>query len=113
VNIKRSVMEAFLRNGDTRVFFVPGRAGVQVPERVKQLPYLGLDFSWKAPMEVSDWGIKATIYFGGNPFPCGIPWGSVFGMVNDTLGQSEAWIEDGPPRGSELPLIHPPVSKMN
>lgn len=103
---KKSVMEALLMEAESVfVHLDPTRDMVLVPPHLKKGPLLileiGLNMRVPIPdLEVLDEGINATLSFGGKPYPCWIPWHSVFALVTpDKKGMM--WQEDMPEKVAE------------
>ncbi len=72
--------------------------GVEVPSHLHQDPQLRLNLSYRfgLPMDVSAWGIAATLTFAGVPFECRIPWGAIFLLVSHVSGQPYLFPDDIP-----------------
>jgi stringent starvation protein B len=81
---KRELLESLLEKGMVMVVLDARRPGVAVPSHLARDPQLRLNLSWRFgfSMELDDWGVKATLTFGGRPFLCRLPWNSIYVMVS-------------------------------
>jgi stringent starvation protein B len=81
---KRELLESLLERGMVMVVLDARRPGVAVPPHLARDPQLRLNLSWRFgfSMELDDWGVKATLTFGGQPFLCRLPWNSIYVMVS-------------------------------
>lgn len=79
---KRALLEAMLERGMVLVTLDARRPGVIVPERLAGDPALGLNLSWRfgLPMELGEWGVRATLTFGGVPIACSLPWNAIWAV---------------------------------
>lgn len=103
---KKTVMQALLMEAESVfVHLDPTRDMVLVPPHLKKGPVLILEIgmNMRVPipdLEVIDEGINATLSFGGKPYPCWIPWHSVFALVTpDKKGM--IWQEDVPDQAAD------------
>jgi stringent starvation protein B len=81
---KRELLETLLEKGMVLVA-VNGRfPGVDLPEHLRGDPQVNLNLSYRFgwPMEVGDWGVRATLTFGGRPYDCALPWPAIFLAVS-------------------------------
>lgn len=81
---KRELLETLLEKGMVLVA-VNGRfPGVDLPEHLRGDPQVNLNLSYRFgwPMEVGEWGVRATLTFGGKPYDCALPWQAIFLAVS-------------------------------
>lgn len=98
---KRDVAMALLRKGSLFLHLDPRVEGVRVPAWLTDQPQLVLQvgFNMVIPvpdLHVDDEGVFGTLSFSRNPFPCVVPWASVFALVGDD-GRGLVWPESMPP----------------
>ena len=81
---KRELLESLLEQGMVMVVLDARRPGVAVPPDLARDPQLRLNLSWRFgfSMELDEWGVKATLTFGGHPFTCRLPWNAIYAMVS-------------------------------
>ena len=97
---KREVFELLLKDSEARVSLDARVAGVVVPERFKNLPNLGLDYSYNfqppiTDITLTDEGIAATLSFAGKGFLTFVPWAAIFAIA-DFKGRGMFWAQDVP-----------------
>lgn len=93
--------------------------GVVVPAWLLDRPAIVLDLGWGLArpthdIQTDEHGIRVTLSFGGAPFPCEIPWPSVFmvvafaepGNLDSSIGMA-IWPDASP---AEPAAEEPPVS---
>jgi len=69
------------------------RPGVLVPTELKQEPHLRLNLSYRfdpPDLTVGDWGIRASLSFGGNRFRVAVPWSALFAITS--YASKEFWM---------------------
>ena len=95
---KKSVLEELLEQGMVLVALGARVEGVEVPSPLHQDPQLRLNLSYRfgLPMDVSAWGVAATLTFAGVPFECRIPWRAIFLLVSHVSGQPYLFPDDIP-----------------
>ena len=95
---KKSVLEELLEQGMVLVALDARVEGVEVPSHLHQDPQLRLNLSYRfgLPMDVSEWGVAATLTFAGVPFECRIPWCAIFLLVSHVSGQPYLFPDDIP-----------------
>jgi stringent starvation protein B len=95
---KQTVLEQYLESGMTLIVLDARTPGVDVPDHLRQDPQLRLNLSYKfgLPMSMSQWGVVATLTFGGIHHACRIPWVAIFAMVSHATGQPHVFPEDVP-----------------
>ena len=95
---KRQTLLHFLERGVTMVHLDARQPGVVVPPQYAQEPHLRLNLSYRyniPDLELRERGVQATLSFGGRPFRCVLPWGSIFGITSHA-GEGQVWPEDLP-----------------
>jgi stringent starvation protein B len=95
---KKTVLEQYLETGMTLIVLDARVPGVDVPDHLRQDFQLRLNLSYKFdhPMTLSQWGVVATLTFGGVPYTCRIPWIAVFAMVSHATGHPQVFPNDIP-----------------
>ncbi len=60
------------------------RPGVDVPAQFANDPRLRLNLSYRfqLPLEMNEWGVIASLTFGGMPHSCRLPWNSLYQMYS-------------------------------
>jgi stringent starvation protein B len=107
---KEKALRSMLDQGLTLVHLDARVPGVVVPERFREDAHLRLNLSWRFGLPdftINDFGVRATLSFGGLNFSCAIPWGAVFGMTSHATGRTLLFPEDVP---DELLDAAPPAS---
>lgn len=117
---KRELVETLLQKGMVLVA-VNGRfPGVDRPEHLRGDPQVNLNLSWRFgfPMEVGEWGVRATLTFGGKPYDCALPWQAIFLVVSHVSKERYLFPADvpdellpGTPRREEAEESAPPVTQ--
>lgn len=82
----REAFEHLLCRGGVRVALHGRAAGVELPEQIRDLDPLVLEYGLDLPtpipdIEASDDGISATLSFSRTPYKTFIPWDAVIGMA--------------------------------
>ena len=96
---KKETLLAWLARGVTMVHLDARRPGVVVPPQYSSDAHLRLNLSYRyaiPDLEVGDADVSATLSFGGRPFHCVLPWGSIFGITSQASGDGQVWPEDLP-----------------
>jgi stringent starvation protein B len=99
VPTKKETLLAYLARGIAMVHLDARRDGVVVPPQYSMDAHLRLNLSYRygiPDLDISDQRVQATLSFGGRPFRCIIPWGSVFGITSHGTGDGQVWPEDLP-----------------
>ena len=89
---KRQTLLHFLERGVTMVHLDARQPGVVVPPQYAQEPHLRLNLSYRyniPDLELRERGVQATLSFGGRPFRCVLPWGSMPPRSGITLPDSK------------------------
>src|SRR3954468_10755893 len=95
---KRQTLLHFLERGVAMVHLDARKPGVVVPPQYAEEPHLRLNLSYRyniPDLETRERRIQATLSFGGRPFRCVLPWGSIFGITSHA-GEGQVWPEDLP-----------------
>jgi stringent starvation protein B len=95
---KRQTLLDVLERGVAMVHLDARKPGVVVPSQYAQEPHLRLNLSYRyniPDLDMSDERVQATLSFGGRPFRCVLPWGSIFGITSHA-GEGQVWPEDLP-----------------
>lgn len=89
---KRLFIFEALQRAEVHLVVDARQPGVAVPSALAQ-DQLQLKFSYRYgyPIEVTDWGIAATLTFGGQPFQVRVPWTAIYAGWCPALGQQWAW----------------------
>jgi len=80
---KRVILEECLSRGMTFIEIDTRVEGVDVLLRLKGDFALGLNLSYNfvpPDLDVSDWGVKATLKFGAEEYRCSVPWTAIWGI---------------------------------
>lgn len=95
---KRSAVEELLEQGMVLVTVDATADDVTVPEHLQDDPQLRLNLSFRfgLPMELDDWGVRATLTFAGHPFDCRLPWSSIYLIVSHVSGRPVLFPRDVP-----------------
>jgi stringent starvation protein B len=96
---KKETLLAYLARGIAMIHLDARRDGVVVPPQYAMDAHLRLNLSYRygiPDLDISDQRVQATLSFGGRPFRCIIPWGSVFGITSHGTGDGQVWPEDLP-----------------
>ena len=96
---KKETLLAYLARGIAMVHLDARRPAVVVPPQYAMDAHLRLNLSYRygiPDLDISAERIRATLSFGGRPFRCLIPWGSVFGITCHGTGDGQVWPEDLP-----------------
>jgi stringent starvation protein B len=95
---KRQTLLYFLERGVAMVHLDARKAGVVVPPQYAEEPHLRLNLSYHyniPDLDMNERRVQATLSFGGRPFHCFLPWGSIFGITSHA-GEGQVWPEDLP-----------------
>ncbi|MBI3206117.1 MAG: hypothetical protein HYZ29_31565 [Myxococcales bacterium] len=98
---KKDVVLALLEQSDVFVHLDPRPEEVRVPQWFKKQAHLVLQIGLNLPvpirdLEVSDDSISCTLSFNRSPFPCFLPWKSIYALVGSD-GRAMVWPDDIPP----------------
>ncbi len=95
---KRALLEQLLEQSMVMVTIDARMRGVVVPDHLAADPQLRLNLSYRfgLPMQIDDSCIEATLTFGGVPFPCRLPWNSIYVMVPHSSGEPYFFPADAP-----------------
>ena len=69
-----------------------------LPDYLTTEPQLVLNIStrFNLPLDVTDWGVHATLTFRGSPFNCEIPWSAIYIMVSHETREPFLFPDDIP-----------------
>lgn len=72
--------------------------GVDVPARFRDDGRLRLNLSHRFghAMELNDWGVRATLTFGGVPHACRLPWNSIYQVMSHATSEQFVFPGDVP-----------------
>ena len=81
---KQELLESLLERGMVMVTLDARRPGVDVPAQFAHDPRLRLNLSYRfqLPLDLNEWGVRASLTFGGMPHECRLPWNSVYQMYS-------------------------------
>jgi stringent starvation protein B len=88
---KRARLNEVLERGVAMIHVDARREGVDVPAALRADLHLRLNLSYRfqpSDLAVSDWGVRETLSFGSNAFPCAVPWSAIFAVSN----QQKVWV---------------------
>ncbi|MBT6431535.1 MAG: stringent starvation protein B [Deltaproteobacteria bacterium] len=107
-NNKRDTLDSFLAEGMVLVQLDSRLDDVCVPEHLKGDPTLRLNISGRfgLPLEVDDWGVRATLTFQGDPFECQLPWKAIYIIISHVTGEPCLFASDVPPEYVSEALGH-------
>ena len=96
---KSERLASILERGMAMVYLDARTTGVRVPEYLSKEAHLRLNLSYRfdpPDLELSEWGIRSTLRFGGRRFAVAIPWSSVFAIASHATQQFWTFPEDMP-----------------
>ena len=95
---KRKILTEQLELGMVLVALDARLEPVDVPAHLRHDVQLRLNLSYRfgLPLELDDWGITATLTFGGDSHDCRIPWTAIFLLVSHVSGQPYLFPDDIP-----------------
>ncbi|MDX2023313.1 MAG: ClpXP protease specificity-enhancing factor SspB [Deltaproteobacteria bacterium] len=98
---KQEAFTAFLQDGWVTVYIDARRAGVSVPDHLRNEARLVLQYGLNMPvpvedLEVTEGGVKATLSFARQPHKTLIPWTAIY-VIACTDGRGVLYQEDVPP----------------
>jgi stringent starvation protein B len=81
---KQELLESLLERGMVMITLDARRPGVDVPAHFADDPRLRLNLSYRfqLPLDMNEWGVRASLTFGGMPHECKMPWNSVYQMYS-------------------------------
>jgi stringent starvation protein B len=96
---KKTVLGELLSQGMVLVTLDARRADVEVPPHLRDDAQLRLNLSYRfgLPMQLDDTGVNATLTFSGTPYPCRLPWSSIYLLVSHVSGRPILFPADVPP----------------
>lgn len=77
---KQEILEKLLDDGMVLVALDGRRPGVDLPARLQGDAQVRLNLSYRfgLSMDVGEWGLHATLTFGGVPYDCKVPWSALY-----------------------------------
>jgi len=107
-NSKRDTLESFLTEGMVLVQLDSRIEEVCVPGHLRDDPTLRLNISGRfgLPLDIDDWGVRATLTFQGDPFECSFPWRAVYILISHVTGEPSLFASDVPPEYVSEALGH-------
>jgi stringent starvation protein B len=98
---KRKLVQQLLEQGPILVHIDARADGVEVPEQFRHQARLVLRFGYRlsppiVDLDVGEEAIRGTLTFGGQPFPCAVPWSALYAVIAESDGQGTVWPEDVP-----------------
>lgn len=96
---KKARLLSLLERGVTMIHLDARRPGVAVPEKFKTEPQLLLNLSYRfspPDLEVTEWGVRETLTFGGIPYPVAVPWSALFALSSHVTKEFYLFSEDIP-----------------
>lgn len=95
---KRDLLESLLDRGMAMVTLDARLPGVDVPARFRDDGRLRLNLSHRfgLAMELNDWGVHATLTFGGAPHACKLPWNSIYQVMSHATSEQFVFPADVP-----------------
>jgi stringent starvation protein B len=105
---KSELLESLLDRGMVMVTVDARRPGVDVPLQFADDPRLRLNLSYRfqLPLEMNEWGVRATLTFGGMPHDCKLPWNSVYQMYSHATKDQFLFPADVPEDLVQATLAH-------
>jgi stringent starvation protein B len=98
---KRKLVQQLLDQGPILVHIDARADSVEVPEQFRNQARLVLRFGYRlsppiVDLDVGEDAIRGTLTFGGQPFPCAVPWSALYAVIAESDGQGTVWPEDVP-----------------
>lgn len=105
---KIEVVLTFARAGEFFLMLDARQPGVSVPSKLAEDPRLVLKFSYRYgsnDLEITEWGVKQTLSFGGPQYRCAIPWSAIYIAGSRVLGHDVGWaMPEEPPPATRVPF---------
>ena len=95
---KKETIENLLEKGMVMVTLDARHEEASLPDYLTTEPQLVLNIStrFNLPLDVTDWGVHATLTFRGSPFNCEIPWSAIYIMVSHETREPFLFPDDIP-----------------
>ena len=96
---KLRLFDLLLQDGVATLHLDARRPGVIVPPHLRSDEWLVLNYSYRfhlADFTFDDKGVRASLSFQGQAFPCTVPWPAVFAITNKDRTEGRLWREDMP-----------------
>jgi stringent starvation protein B len=102
---KQRLLQA-LELGVTQIHLDARRQEVLVPERYRTDHHLVLNLSYRYPprdLDVTEWGVRQTLEFAGEPFLVSAPWAAVYAVISTVSREVWMFPDDMPDELAEAP----------
>ena len=95
---KKETIENLLEKGMVMITLDARHEEASLPDYLTTEPQLVLNIStrFNLPLDVTDWGVHATLTFRGSPFNCEIPWNAIYIMVSHETREPFLFPDDIP-----------------
>ncbi len=96
---KKQKLLAALDQGMTMIHLDARRAGVIVPDHLKNEPHLLLNLSYRfdpPDLTVGEWGIRSTLTFSGKRFKVAVPWSALYAISSHVTKEFWMFPDDMP-----------------
>lgn len=95
---KKETIENLLEKGMVMITLDARHEEASLPDYLTSEPQLVLNIStrFNLPLDVTDWGVHATLTFRGSPFNCEIPWSAIYIMVSHETREPFLFPDDIP-----------------
>jgi stringent starvation protein B len=98
---KRKLVQELMDQGPVLVHVDARADSVEVPDQFRHQARLVLRFGYRlsppiVDLDVGEQAIRGTLTFGGQPFPCAVPWTALYAVIAESDGQGTVWPEDVP-----------------
>ena len=95
---KKETIETLLEKGMVMITLDARHEEASLPEYLTSEPQLVLNIStrFNLPLDITDWGVHATLTFRGSAFNCEIPWNAIYIMVSHETREPFLFPDDIP-----------------
>ena len=95
---KKETIENLLEKGMVMITLDARHEEASLPDYLTTEPQLVLNIStrFNLPLDVTDWGVHATLTFRGSAFNCEIPWSAIYIMVSHETREPFLFPDDIP-----------------
>jgi stringent starvation protein B len=99
--VPAALVQQLLDQGPILVHIDARADSVEVPEQFRNQARLVLRFGYRlsppiVDLDVGEDAIRGTLTFGGQPYPCAVPWSALYAVIAESDGQGTVWPEDVP-----------------